>query len=336
MDFGLVLQNDPPAKTLVDRMVRAEQLGFTHGWTFDSAVLWQEPFVIYSRILEHTQRLVVGPMVTNPGTRTWEVTASTFATLNDMYGNRTICGIGRGDSAMRVAGRKPATLGLLAEAMRVIKDLAEGREAEFGGTAMRIPWIKDGSLPVWMAAYGPKALELTGRQADGYILQLADPFLTEWMVKAVRKAAADAGRDPASVKVCVAAPAYVTDGSAEGYAHALDQCRWFGGMVGNHVADLVSRYGETSGMVPPELTTYIKAREKYDYSHHGRAGNPDTEFVPDEIVERFCLVGPAEAHIAKLEQLRALGVDQFAVYAMHDEIDDTIERYADAVIPTFS
>ena len=138
MDFGLVLQNDPPAKTLVDRMVRAEQRGFTHGWTFDSAVLWQEPFVIYSRILEHTERLVVGPMVTNPGTRTWEVTASTFATLNDMYGNRTICGIGRGDSAMRVAGRKPATLGVLGEAMRVLKDLAEGREAEFGGTTMRL------------------------------------------------------------------------------------------------------------------------------------------------------------------------------------------------------
>jgi probable F420-dependent oxidoreductase len=333
MDFGLVLQNDPPAKTLVDRMVRAEQLGFTHGWTFDSAVLWQEPFVIYSRILEHTERLIVGPMVTNPGTRTWEVTASTFATLNDMYGNRTICGIGRGDSAMRVAGRKPATLGLLAEAMHVIKDLAEGREAEFGGTSMKLPWVVDGRLPVWMAAYGPKALELTGRQADGYILQLADPFLTEWMIKAVRRAAADAGRDPQSVQICVAAPAYVTDGTDAARAHALDQCRWFGGMVGNHVADLVTRYGETSGMVPEELTTYIKAREKYDYSHHGRVGNPDTAFVPDDIVERFCLVGPPEAHVEKLEHLKSLGVDQFAVYAMHDAIDEVIEAYAAEVIP---
>jgi probable F420-dependent oxidoreductase len=333
MDFGLVLQNDPPAKTLVDRMVRAEQRGFTHGWTFDSAVLWQEPFVIYSRILEHTERLIVGPMVTNPGTRTWEVTASTFATLNDMYGNRTICGIGRGDSAMRVAGRKPATLALLGEAMHVIKDLAEGREAEFGGTSMRLPWVKDGSLPVWMAAYGPKALELTGRQADGYILQLADPFLTEWMVKAVRRAAADAGRDPESVTICVAAPAYVTDGTDEARAHALDQCRWFGGMVGNHVADLVTRYGETTGMVPEELTTYIKAREKYDYSHHGRVGNPDTAFVPDDIVERFCLIGPPEAHVEKLEHLKSLGVDQFAVYAMHDAIDEVIESYATTVIP---
>jgi probable F420-dependent oxidoreductase len=336
MDFGLVLQNDPPASALVERMRLAEQGGFTHGWTFDSAVLWQEPFVIYSRILDHTERLIVGPMVTNPSTRTWEVTASTFATLNDMYGNRTVCGIGRGDSAQRVAGRKPATLGRLSEAMRAIKELAEGREAEVDGTAMRIPWIKDGSLPIWMAAYGPKALELTGRQADGFILQLADVYLTEWMVKAVRTAAAAAGRDPDSVTICVAAPAYVTDGGAESAAHARDQCRWFGGMVGNHVADLVSRYGESSALIPEALTTYIKAREKYDYSHHGRAGNPDTEFVPDEIVDRFCLIGPVEEHIEKLERLRALGVDQFAVYAMHDAIEPTIDAYARSVIPALA
>jgi probable F420-dependent oxidoreductase len=335
MDFGLVLQNDPPADLLVERMRTAETGGFGYGWTFDSAVLWQEPFVIYSRILEHTQRMIVGPMVTNPGTRTWEVTASTFATLNDMYGNRTICGIGRGDSAMRVAGRKPATLGRLSEAMHAIKELAEGREAEVDGTVLRIPWIKDGALPVWMAAYGPKALELTGRQADGFILQLADEYLTEYMVKAVRTAAADAGRDPDSVTICVAAPAYVTDGTAKGAELARDQCRWFGGMVGNHVADLVGRYGEGSGLVPEALTDYIKAREKYDYSHHGRVGNPDTAFVPDEIVERFCLIGPPEAHVEKLERLRALGVDQFAVYAMHDAVDAVIDAYGESVIPAF-
>jgi probable F420-dependent oxidoreductase len=336
MDFGLVLQNDPPAGELVDRMRRAERGGFRYGWTFDSAVLWQEPFVIYSRILEHTERLIVGPMVTNPSTRTWEVTASTFATLNDMYGNRTVCGIGRGDSAMRVAGRKPATLGRLSEAMHAIKELAEGREAEVDGTAMRIPWIKNGSLPVWMAAYGPKALELTGRQADGFILQLADAYLTEWMVKSVRAAAADAGRDPDSITICVAAPAYVTDGSDEALAHARDQCRWFGGMVGNHVADLVGRYGESSDLVPQALTAYIKERAKYDYSHHGRVGNPDTAFVPDDIVDRFCLIGPPQAHIEKLEQLRALGVDQFAVYAMHDAIEPAIDAYARSIIPAFA
>ncbi|MFD5493167.1 TIGR03842 family LLM class F420-dependent oxidoreductase [Streptomyces sp. NPDC127091] len=332
MDFGLVLQTDPPASRVVDLMRRAERNGFTHGWTFDSAVLWQEPFVIHSQILAGTTGLKVGPMVTNPATRTWEVTASTFATLNDMFGNRTVCGIGRGDSAMRVAGRRPSTLARLGEAIDAIRDLAEGREAEVDGQPLRIPWVRDGRLPVWMAAYGPKALALAGRKADGFILQLADPYLTEWMVKAVRAAAAEAGRDPASVTVCVAAPAYVGDD----LAHARDQCRWFGGTVGNHVADLVARYGEHSDLVPEALTSYIKERHGYDYSHHGRAGNPSTDFVTDEIVDRFCLLGPAEAHIEKLEALRGLGVDQFAVYDMHDAQEATIDAYGAEVIPALS
>jgi probable F420-dependent oxidoreductase len=334
MDFGLVLQADPPASAVVELMKRAEDQGFTYGWTFDSAVLWQEPFVIYSQILAKTERMIVGPMVTNPGTRTWEVTASTFATLNEMFGNRTVCGIGRGDSAMRVAGRKPNTLARIEEAMHVIRELGEGREADLGGTVIRMPWIKDGKLPVWMAAYGPKALAMTGEKADGFILQLADLYLTEWMVKAVKDAAVAAGRDPDDVKICVAAPAYVTrDDSPEALAHARDQCRWFGGMVGNHVADLVSKYGQTSDMVPEELTDYIKARQGYDYSHHGRTGNPDTAFVPDEIVDRFCLIGTAEQHIEKLNALKALGVDQFALYNMQDAKEATIDVYGTTVIP---
>ncbi|MFJ4466015.1 TIGR03842 family LLM class F420-dependent oxidoreductase [Streptomyces sp. NPDC089424] len=335
MEFGLVLQTDPPASRVVSLMKRAERNGFTYGWTFDSAVLWQEPFVIYSQILANTTRLTVGPMVTNPGTRTWEVTASTFATLNDMFGNRTVCGIGRGDSAMRVAGRKPNTLARISEAMKVIRELGSGRQADLGGTVIRFPWIKpDARLPVWMAAYGPKALKMTGEEADGFILQLADLYLTEYMVKAVKDAAVAAGRDPDEVTICVAAPAYVTeDDSPEALAHARDQCRWFGGMVGNHVADLVAKYGEHSAAVPGELTDYIKAREGYDYSHHGRSGNPDTRFVPDEIVDRFCLVGPVGKHIEKLHALRELGVDQFAVYDMHDAQEAVIDAYGAQVIP---
>ncbi|GAA3725351.1 TIGR03842 family LLM class F420-dependent oxidoreductase [Streptomyces tremellae] len=329
MDFGLVLQTDPPARAVVDLMRRAESAGFRYGWTFDSAVLWQEPFVIHSRVLAETEHLVVGPMVTNPATRAWEVTASTFATLNDMYGNRTVCGIGRGDSAVRVAGRAPETLARLGEAIGVIRDLAEGREARVDGRALRLPWVRDGRLPVWMAAYGPRALALAGRVADGLILQLADPYLAEWMIRAARAAAAEAGRDPAALTVCVAAPAYVGDD----LAHAREQCRWFGGMVGNHVADLVARYGARSDAVPAELTDYIEQRQSYDYAHHGRAGNPSADFVPDAVVDRFCLLGDAAAHRAKLRALADLGVDQFALYAMHDAKEATVDAYGDRVIP---
>jgi probable F420-dependent oxidoreductase len=329
MEFGLVLQTDPPASAVVDLMRRAEAAGFRYGWTFDSAVLWQEPFVIHSRVLAETDRLVVGPMVTNPGTRTWEVTASTFATLNEMYGNRTVCGIGRGDSAMRVAGRAPNTLARLGEAVVAIRDLAEGREALVDGRPLRLPWVREGRLPVWVGAYGPKALALAGRVADGLILQLADPCLTEWMIRAARTAAAEAGRDPASLTVCVAAPAYV----GADLAHAREQCRWFGGMVGNHVADLVARYGAHSGMVPDALTDYIERRRGYDYAHHGRAGNPSADFVPDDIVDRFCVLGDVAAHVAKLRELRDLGVDQFALYDMHDAKESTIDVYGEQIIP---
>ncbi|WP_433299589.1 TIGR03842 family LLM class F420-dependent oxidoreductase [Pseudonocardia sp. CA-142604] len=330
MDIGLVLQTDPPAHTVVDLMARADELGFSHGWTFDSQVLWQEPYVIYPRILERTTRLTVGPMVTNPSTRDWTVIASMHATLNEMFGNRTICGIGRGDSAVRVQGRPPTTLARLEASIHVIRELAEGRAADLDGTTVQLPWVPQGaSLPIWMAGYGPKALDLVGRAADGFILQLADPYLVEWTVKTVRAAAEAAGRDPSAITICVAAPAY----ASPDLDHARDQCRWFGGMVGNHVADLVTRYGETSGAIPTELTAYIKNRHGYDYSHHGRAGNHTTDFVPDEVIDRFCLLGPPTAQLDKLAQLRELGVNQFAIYAMHDAREDTIEAYGQSVIP---
>jgi probable F420-dependent oxidoreductase len=328
MDFGLVLQTDPPASAVVDTMRRAEDLGFRYGWTFDSHVLWQEPYVIYSQILAATSTLMVGPMVTNPGTRDWSVTASLFATLNDMFGNRTVCGIGRGDSARRVIGQRPVNLATMADAMRVIKGLAEGREVMLHGAPIRIPWVRDGKLEIWMAAYGPKALALVGEQADGFILQTADPHIARWTIGSVRAAAQAAGRDPAAITVCVAAPAYVgTD-----LPHQRDQLRWFGGMVGNHVADLVARYG-MDGPVPHELTDYIKGRQGYDYSHHGRADNPSTDFVPDAIVDRFCLLGPAAAHVDRLRELAGLGADQFAIYLMHDQPGQTLAAYGDEIIP---
>jgi probable F420-dependent oxidoreductase len=332
VELGLVLQTDPPASRLVELARRAEAAGFTHLWTFDSHILWQEPFVIYARILEATESIIVGPMVTNPLTRDWTVTASLFATLNDMYGNRTVCGIGRGDSAVRVRGGTPSTLGTLDGAIETIRSLAEGEEVELHGRVVRIPWVRDGSLEVWMAAYGPKALDLAGRAADGLILQLADPYLIEWSVRHALEAHGASVRADLPFTICAAAPAYV----GADLAHQRDQVRWFGGMVGNHVADLVRRYGERSGAVPEALTAYIRSRPDYDYAHHGKAGNPSTDFVPDEIVERFCLLGDSARHIEKLEELASFGVDQFALYLMHDAQDATLEAYTNDVIPHFA
>jgi len=331
MDIGVVLQTTPPSARVVDLAKKAETYGFSHVWTFDSHLLWQEPFPIFTQILANTRNVVVGPMVTNPLTRDWTVTASLFATLNEMFGNRTVIGIGRGDSAVRVINGKPSTLASLGEAVNVIRGLANGHEVDYRGSTLRFPWAAKSRVEVWVAGYGPKALKLIGEVGDGFILQLADPDIAAWTIGAVRKAASDAGRDPDALTMCVAAPAYVTDD----LDHARDQCRWFGGMVGNHVADIVARYGESSE-VPAALTEYIKGREGYDYNQHGQAGNVHTQFVPDEIVDRFCILGPVSEHVRRLEELRSLGVDQFAVYLQHDDKDGTLQAYGEKVIPAIA
>ncbi len=331
MEFGAVLQTNPPASRTVALAKLAEQHGFGYVWTFDSHLLWEEPYVIYSQILAETRRITVGPMVTNPATRDWTVTASVFATLNEMYGNRTVVGIGRGDSAVRVTNGAPTTLKTLRESIHVIRELGNSRPVDYNGSTLQFPWSIGSQLEVWVAAYGPLALKLAGEVGDGFILQLADPDIAKWMITTVRNAAEAAGRDPMSVKFCVAAPMYVGDD----WAHMRDQCRWFGGMVGNHVADIVSKYG-TGSEVPQALTEYIADREGYDYNEHGRTGNTHASFVPDEIVDRFCLLGTADDHIAKLKELAAIGVDQFAGYLQHDNKEETLRVYGETVIPAVS
>ncbi len=337
MDFGIVLQTDPPASRSVDLSRKAETYGFSHAWSFDSHVLWQEPYVIYSAILAATNNITVGPMVTNPGTRDATVTASMFATLNEMYGNRTICGIGRGDSALRVIGRQPCKLAELGQAIDTIQALVGGEEVDYEGTPVHFPWVKPfdpatgtGSrTEVLMAAYGPKALKTTGEHADGFILQLADPQIAEWTIGAVKQAASDAGRDPEALTIVVAAPAYVGDD----IAYQRDQVRWFGGMVGNHVADLVERYGDDTDLIPQALRDYVKERKGYDYAEHGKATSTHVDFVTDEIIDRFCILGTPDQHIERLEELRSLGVDQFAIYLQHDAKDQTLQAYGQKIIP---
>ena len=229
----------------------------------------------------------------------------------------------------------------LRESIHVIRELGNSRAVEYNGATLQFPWSRGSELDVWVAAYGPLALKLTGEVGDGFILQLADLDIAEWMITTVRQAAENVGRDPDEIAFCVAAPMYIGEDTPESRAHMIEQCRWFGGMVGNHVADIVSKDGPstgsgTAGKVPAALTDYIAGRTGYDYNSHGKSDNDHVDFVPDEIVERFCLLGTAEEHIAKLEKLRALGVTQFAGYLQHDNKEETMRVYGETVIPALT
>ena len=238
-------------------------------------------------------------------------------------------GIGRGDSARRVLGKKPTDLATLEEATNVIRDLCEGREVVYEGTTLRFDWTGKQRLPVWIAGYGPKALELTGRIADGAIIQLADPSLVGWCVGLLRDGARKAGRDESAVSVMVAAPAHIGPRDK-----VRDRVRWFPALVSNHVVDLVKRYGEKG--LPADLTAYVRNRPGYDYQHHAESGSSNAAFVDDESVDRFCVTGEVEEHIAKLRQLAAIGVRQFNIYLMSGEEERILELYGERIIPALA
>jgi len=326
MEFGFTLKPDHSIGRTVELAKRAEANGFSHGWLFDSHVLWRDPYPLLTLMAQATETLRLGTCVTNPATREPSVTASALAVLDELSGGRMDLGIGRGDSARRVLGKPPTTMKTLEEAITVIRDLVEGRTVTYEGTELSLPWTGRWQLPVWVAGYGPMALAMTGRIADGLILQLADPDLVRWFVSQLREAETAAGRPSGSVRVQAAAAAYVGP-----LAEARERTRWFPALVSNHVVDLVNRYPREQ--LPESLTGYVTDRQGYDYQHHAEVGSNNASFVGDEVTDRFCVIGPAQDHIAKLQLLAEAGVDQFNVYLMNGDEEEQLELYGRDIIP---
>lgn len=306
---------------------QAENAGFDYGWIFDSHVLWQEPYPLLTLMAVNTKHMRLGTCVTNPAVRDATVTASLLATLNLISNGRMDLGIGRGDSSRRVLGKKPTTLDRLEETVRVIKSLCRGDEIEYEGRAIQFTWAKGGVPPVWVAGYGPKALKLAGRIADGIVLQFADPHLIKWCLGFVKEGAQEGGRDFSSIRVMSAAPVWVSDDLRT----ARDHVRWFPALVSNHVVDLVSRYSPEE--LPEELTAYVRDRRGYDYLHHAEVGSSNAEFVSDEIVDRFAIVGPVAEHVRRLKELTDVGVTQFNIYLMSGDEEQTVDVYGREIIP---
>jgi len=214
---------------------------------------------------------------------------------------------------------------------RMIKAFMNGETVEWNGKELTLEWAKGRPrIPMYVAAYGPKALGVAGRVADGVIIQLADPEIIGWIMETARRAAEDAGRDPSELKCHVCAPSHISDDLAD----ARDQVRWFPAMVSNHVMDLIERYGFESE-IPAALTEYVKARKFYDYQDHSRVGAAHGEFVTDEICDRFCVLGTPDQAAEKLRQLEALGVDHFNIYLMTHGQEETLEAYRDDILPQF-
>ena len=313
LSFGVTVLPDPPYARFLELIKLAEQHGFEYAWTYDSHVLWQESIPLLAVAARETSKIKMGHFVTNPGTRDPTVLASAYATLHDLSDGRMVMGIGRGDSARRYIGQKPVVVAEFERRIAMIREFMNGREVHWNDKELQLKWVRPElpEIPMWVAGYGPKALAVAGRVGDGVIIQLADPEIISWIMDTARRAAAEAGRDPAQLKCIVGAPSHVSDDLAD----AREQVRWFPAMVSNHVMDLIERYGADGSSVPTALTDFVKVRKFYDYDEHSRVGAKHGDFVTDEICDRFCVLGDADQIKAKLKELEDVGVDQFNVYS---------------------
>jgi probable F420-dependent oxidoreductase len=333
LSFGVTVLPDPPSSRFFELIELAERHGFEYAWTYDSHILWQESYATLPLAAARTGKIKLGHFVTNPGIRDPTITASWYATMQDLSDGRMVMGIGRGDSSRRVVGLKPVRVAEFEARCAMIKELMNGRKVTWNEKEIELTWVRDElpEIPMWIAGYGPKALAVAGRVADGVIIQLADPVIVQWIMDVARRSAEEAGRDPAELKCIVGAPSHITDDLAD----ARDQVRWFPAMVSNHVMDLIEKYGWDSE-IPEALTEYVKARKFYDYKDHSRVGAAHGEFVTDEICDRFCVLGTAEQAADKLRELEAVGVDQFNIYLMTHSQEETLAAYGDHIIPQFS
>ncbi|MEM6985183.1 MAG: TIGR03842 family LLM class F420-dependent oxidoreductase [Pseudomonadota bacterium] len=333
MEFGITFKGFSEPDRARKLVKLAEEAGFSYCWFYDSHILWRESFPAMAMCMEHTKTMRFGPCVTNPNTREWSAAASLFGSLAKQSGGRFDIGVGRGDSAVRVMGRKPAMLKKMDEFIDVVKGLVRGEERQYGDVPnpIQFPWAVGYELPVWVAAYGPKALNSAGRMGDGLILQIAEPVICKWLAGQAIAAGQENGRDMSGYRIMSAAPAYLGDMAA-----CREATRWFPAMVGNHVADIVEKYGTDRDDIPPSLTAYIKDRKGYDYSKHGQSDNDFLDFITDDIIDSFAVLGTADDHIAKLKELETAGITQFNIYLDNGDEENIISTYGNTVIPALS
>ena len=330
LSFGVTVLPDPPASRVVELLSLAEQHGFEYGWTYDSHILWHDPYPLLTMAALETSTLKLGLNVTNPGTREPTVTASAFATLQAISGGRMVIGIGRGDSARRTIGLKPVKVDEFERSTAMIKELANGKPVRWNDFDVHLEWAQgQPEIPVYIAGYGPRVLAVAGRIADGVIIQLADPEIIEWIVGQVRAAAEEARRDPSEIKVVACAPAHVSDDMAD----ACEQVRWFPAMVSNHV----STCSRSTTRRPSQLrspTTSSACSGSSTTTPSTAVSAPSTASrCRDETCERFCVLGTPEQHVEKLRRLEAAGVDQWNIYLMTSGQEETLEAYGREIIP---
>ncbi|HKA55768.1 MAG TPA: LLM class flavin-dependent oxidoreductase [Candidatus Binatia bacterium] len=354
MEFGISYPARPDAWK---DLVIAEDHGFTHAWFYDSQMIYSDVYACMALAAERTKSIKLATGVAIPSNRTAPVTAHSIATINQLAPGRTVLGIGTGFTGRNTMGLPPVPLGTVREYVRMCRALLRGEEVLYGeGTRER--WIRflhpnhgyinlKDPVPIHLAANGPKALELTGEVADGWLTTLSDPASFAKNLARVKQGAAKAGRTitdfPTAVLStgCVLRPGEsITSPRVVGRVgplavvalHALWERSAVASDLPVSLQQLYDRYDKeyVANMKTPADRRYLEVHEGHlIYLKPG-----EERFVNESLVRGFSLTGTGEEIIARLKALEAVGLRQITLQIVNNG-PEMIEEFSREVIAKY-
>ena len=315
---------------LIASVQAAERAGYGRVWLNDAHTLWQDVYVHMTRVLDGTERIIVGSGVTNLVTRHFSVAPSAHGTLAEIYPGRVVMGLGRGDAAVHAMGLAPMSTKEFGRQARMIRDLIRGKAVSaVEDKEFRIRWLAGEPIPIMIGATGPRNLRLAGAVAD--IVQM-EVGVTEagirWGLEQVFAGAEDAGRDRDEIEISIVCAMWVSDDIDE----ARTRCRWAATSASNHIEEVMRRPGH--GM-PQEMTNIVERRRassyRHDYDKHLEASEVEDAFLTDELIDSFGIAGDAKRCRERLQALRDLGVMEVASGFLNNELEQ-MQRVGETVL----
>jgi len=319
--FGVGLFPTEPLRKMIQLAKLSEDLGFGNIWMGDSHLIWREAFVNLAAVALNTSKVMLGTGVTNPITRHPSVICSAFVTLEEMAPRRFILGIGLGDSSVETMGMKPARLVDFEKTIHQMRALMRGEEVELETGRIRLNHPCKGKIPIYIAASGPKMLELAGRLADGIIILVGtDPFYLQQARERIQLGVRAAGRDLADLQLVLWVPCAISDQLPAKEA------------VKAHVARIVA-HPLPFALGKKEQEVLVKVREAYNYYQHMQQQANQAKVIPDWLVDKFAIAGTSQEVRDKVHELKEGGIDQIAIipYGVGGDRQDTLKRFAAAV-----
>ena len=300
-EFGVGLFPTEPLQKMIHLAKVSEEVGFSHIWVGDSHLIWREAYINMAAMALNTTKVKLATGVTNPLTRHPSVSASGYATLEEYAPGRMIVGIGLGDSSVETMGMKPSTLANFEKSLEQMRQILDGKEAQLPTGKIHLLHPTKTRVPIYIAASGPKMLELSGRIADGIIVLVgvANDYIAH-AKKKIASGAEAAGRKLADINLVLWVPCAVSE-----TANAKDA-------VKAHVARVVA-HPLPYVLDPNEQKVLQEIRKTYDYYHHMDQQANHAEVIPDWLVDKFAIAGTVAQCKTQIERIKETGVQQIAI-----------------------